>query len=150
MTIDEIFRDSNPPHLVGANDESLGSLRRHAKSKQWRVWDIDAAGFKDVASIYRYFSETMEFPVKGSDNWDALNDMLSDLDWVQAKGHLLIIHHADRFSDKHSADFAMFVDVLSSVGQHWHAWQDMKHPFKSIFLQPKKLPLLSELAVVSG
>lgn len=150
MTIDEFVRDSSPPHLASANDTHISAFRRHAKSKQWRVWDIDAAGFKDVASVYRYFSESLEFPVRGSDNWDALNDMLSDLDWAPAKGYLLIIHHADEFADKHPSDFTIFVDVLNSVGQHWHAWQDMRHPFKSIFLQPEKSRLISGITIVTA
>ncbi|MBI2384493.1 MAG: barstar family protein [Elusimicrobia bacterium] len=135
MTIEAIFQDSKPPYVVALPAIAATELRKNAMARKWRSWEIDLSRCTDIASIYRTFALAIDSPIKDSKNWNALSDILSDLGWAEAAGHLLLISGSKRFHQSRPEEHAELFDVLTSVGEHWHSWQNMRHPFKTVIFK---------------
>jgi RNAse (barnase) inhibitor barstar len=84
--------------------------------------------------LMKSIAAALEFPDWFGENWDALEDCLSDLSWREATGHVLLFEGA-----KVGDDFGVLVDVLSSVAEFWAS---RGTPFFAVFVDPAgELPL---------
>jgi RNAse (barnase) inhibitor barstar len=79
----------------------------------------------------------LEFPDWFGENWDALEDCLSDLSWRKAAGHVLVFEKAVV-----GDDFGVLVDVLRSAAEYWAG---RGTPFFAVFVDLAALPSLPDL-----
>lgn len=84
--------------------------------------------------VFEEFSRALAFPDWFGRNWDALEDCLTDLSWLEAGGYVLLFE-GDAASD-------MLVDVLRSAAQFWAAHDT---PFFAVFVDPHKRLALGDL-----
>jgi hypothetical protein len=52
------------------------------------------------AELFSTFARDLSFPTYFGDNWDALNDMLRDLTWLEGEKPVVIMHDAVPFRDR--------------------------------------------------
>lgn len=84
--------------------------------------------------LLKTIAAALEFPDWFGENWDALEDCLSDLSWRKATGHVLLFEGATV-----GDDFGVLVDVLASAAESWAA---RGKPFIAVFIDPAgALPL---------
>ena len=57
----------------------------------------------------------------------ALEDCLTDLDWLPAEGYLPYFPHAEALLAGRDEDYATLIDLLESVGRAW-ATRETGHP----------------------
>ena len=82
-------------------------------------------------------SGALRFPGWFGGNWDALEDCLTDLSWVKADGHVLLIEDVSGLT---ADDFGVFRDVLSSSAEYWAG---RRKSFFAVFVNgPASLPEL--------
>jgi hypothetical protein len=84
--------------------------------------------------VFEAFSRALAFPDWFGRNWDALEDCLTDLAWLEADGYVLLLE-GEAASD-------MLVDVLRSAAQFWAAHGT---PFFALFVDPHKRLALGDL-----
>ena len=77
---------------------------------------VSLAGVRDKSELLARVSRALRFPDWFGANWDALEDCLTDLSWLKADGHVLLIEGA---SGLQADDFGVLRDVLSSSAQYW-------------------------------
>jgi len=75
------------------------------------------AGLADKRAVLAWYAEALRFPSYFGENWDALNDCLSDLSWIVEK-NILISHH-DMPLTTAPADRSIYLDVLANAVHHW-------------------------------
>jgi len=69
----------------------------------------------------------LRFPKEFGGNWDALNDYLTDLDWLATTtGYVLVFEHLDHFAAAHPQDFTTGIEVLRAASEYW---KDRGRPF---------------------
>ena len=90
------------------------------------------------ALLMKSIAAALEFPDWFGENWDALEDCLSDLSWREAAGHALVFEQA-----KVGDDFGVLVDVLGSAAEYWAA---RGTPFFAVFIDPAGALTLPDLA----
>jgi RNAse (barnase) inhibitor barstar len=90
------------------------------------VLRLGLGGARGKYGLLDRFAKTLRFPAHFGRNWDALNDCLCDLDWLGAKGLLLIVTGANDFVAADEEDFQTAVEILESAGEFWRA---RKKPF---------------------
>ena len=84
----------------------------------------DATGKKD---FLKRVAEALKFPSHFGYNWDALNDFLSDLEWLAVdRGSVLIFEGAGHYGSRHKNDFDAATQVLTSAADYW---KDQGKPF---------------------
>jgi hypothetical protein len=73
-------------------------------------------------------AEALEFPAWFGGNWDALEDCLTDLSWLNAAGHVLLIEGA---AGAPADDLGVLEDVLAAAAAHW---AERGRPFFAVFV----------------
>ena len=120
-------------YRVARPDEVLDSMR----AGRARLSRVSLAGATDKKELLARLAQGLQFPAWFGGNWDALEDCLTDLSWLHADGHVLLI---EDMSGLPADDFGVFRDVLSSSAEFWAG---RGKSFFAVFVNgPASLPLL--------
>ena len=84
----------------------------------------------DGKSPLQSIAGALAFPDWFGQNWDALEDCLSDLSWRKAQGHVLMFEHAAA-----GDDLGILLDVLASSAE---SWAERGKPFFAVFIDPQR------------
>ena len=79
----------------------------------------------------------LTFPDWFGQNWDALEDCLSDLSWREAAGYVLMFENAVA-----GDELGILTDVLAASAEFWKA---RGKPFFAVFIDPRRALTLPEL-----
>jgi RNAse (barnase) inhibitor barstar len=83
---------------------------------------IDASSCKTKRELLTVFQRALEFPSYFGHNWDAFDECITDLEWMPAKGYLIILSKAENLLSSESADhYRIFIDTMNEAGKHWAA-----------------------------
>jgi RNAse (barnase) inhibitor barstar len=80
------------------------------------------------SGLFAEFAQVLKFPDYFDQNWDALEECLADLEWVPAKGYVLLFTDAEKILPDDEEDFATFLEVLSDAGESWGSGMEGKRP----------------------
>lgn len=94
---------------------------RAARKAQLAVFRVDIARTHDKLAFIGHLAEAMRFPAWAGKNWDALNDCLTDLEWLDATGYTLILEKAKHFATAHQHEYDDAVAVMRSAADYWKA-----------------------------
>ena len=65
--------------------------------------------------LLQEIAAALQFPHYFGENWDALEECLGDLGWIDAEELVLVITNTDRLLAHHEADLETFLKILSSA-----------------------------------
>ena len=102
----------------------------------WDVRVVDVSKARDKAGLLDGFARALSFPSWVGRNWDALEDCLTDLDWLEAAGYVLVLTNVQALligeSEEH---FKNLVEILAGATKHWSS-RRWRRPFRTIFHLP--------------
>jgi RNAse (barnase) inhibitor barstar len=124
MDLKKIFSSISPPylHLVICDTREFAN---------WSVPWLDLEKRDIVARIIRgkkcstakdlfnEFSAALQFPYYFGENWDALDECITDLEWIPGNGYLFFISDADKILPNSDRDFHILIDLLQKAGKEW-------------------------------
>ena len=97
-------------------------IEQAAKQAGLAVFRIDISHAGDKKTFLDRIAKVLQFPDWFGYNWDALNDCLTDLEWLPTKtGYVLIFENGDRFAAGHKQDFHKAMDVFRAASEYWEA-----------------------------
>ena len=113
---------------AGVYRSAIGSdeIIAAAKTAHLQVHKIDLAKARGKLGLFDALSKALKFPAHFGKNWDALNDCLTDLAWLDSNGWVLILANGKSFAAKYLADFDMALDLFNGVAT---CWQEDGKPF---------------------
>jgi len=111
---------------VYQTDLDSAEIAAAARTAGLEVFRINLSSARGKSDLLDRIAKSLRFPPHFGNNWDALNDCLSDLEWLNQKGWLLIIGGATKFNSAHEEDFRAAIDVFASVAAHW---RERQQPF---------------------
>jgi RNAse (barnase) inhibitor barstar len=65
------------------------------------------------------FARGLDFPQYFGRNWDALEDCLTDLEWLSAEAFVLIITNADQMLKTSPGELKTLGGILTAAASHW-------------------------------
>jgi RNAse (barnase) inhibitor barstar len=77
---------------------------------------------KTPAHLFAEFARALEFPDYFGHNWDALEECLADLEWLPAKGYILLITDAECVLPDEE-EYETFLEILRDAGEAWGSGQ---------------------------
>ncbi|HEU4684535.1 MAG TPA: barstar family protein [Nitrospira sp.] len=99
------------------------------------VW-LKGAKCRTPAGLFEECARALRFPDYFGHNWDALEECLADLEWLPAKGYLVVIIEAEQVLADDEEAYATFVEVLSDAAETWAAgqveWKPEPTPFHAL------------------
>jgi RNAse (barnase) inhibitor barstar len=81
---------------------------------------VRGAKCRSTPGLFSEVARAMDFPDYFGHNWDALEECLTDLEWLPGKGFVLLVTAAEQIlADDEEEEFATFLQVLSDAGEAW-------------------------------
>ncbi|HEX6531111.1 MAG TPA: barstar family protein [Nitrospira sp.] len=74
---------------------------------------------RTATGLFAELAEVLEFPDYFGHNWDALEECLADLEWLPAKGYVLVFTDSELILPDDEEEFATFLEVLNDAGETW-------------------------------
>jgi len=140
----EHLNSTEPPWVatLGPRDwERVGAL--FVLSGNFHVFHVNGAQCKTKSSMFTEFGKRLGFPSYFGRNWDAFEECIRDLEWLPARGYILVITCADKLLSRNRKDFEIFVDIMNAAGAEWssRSVENLAHPgtpFHVILLAPAR------------
>ncbi|BCA55137.1 hypothetical protein W02_22770 [Nitrospira sp. KM1] len=90
---------------------------------------------RKTAGLFAEFSRGLHFPEYFGSNWDALEECLADLEWLPARGYVLILTDAEEILRENEEEYATFLEILNDAGEAWGSGQARGRPvpFHALF-----------------
>lgn len=83
------------------------------------VFYIDGTTVSDKASFLRASASALRFPPGSGQNWDALEELLRDLEWEKASGYVVVYENPARLARGSPTDWATALEILRSTVEFW-------------------------------
>jgi len=108
-----------PPwvHLLVAGDEARAALPPPPPGVVVRTLDGRRCGTK--RTLLAEIARVLAFPSHFGGTWDALEDCLTDLEWLPGEGYRLIILAADQLLAREPVGYPTLLALLGDVGRAW-------------------------------
>jgi hypothetical protein len=84
---------------------------------------IKGAKCQTAASLLTECARALDFPDYFGHNWDALEECLADLEWLPAKGYILLITDAAHVLPDDEEEYETFLEILRDAGEAWGSGQ---------------------------
>ena len=78
---------------------------------------------KTPEGLFNEFARALEFPNYLGHNWDALEECLADLEWLPAKGYVVLITDAQSVIPDDDEEYETLLEVLNDAGEAWSKGQ---------------------------
>lgn len=91
---------------------------------------------RSEAEFFNEFAAALQFPDYFGENWDALSECLTDLEWLPGDAYLLVFTESDLLLDREARAWPLLFKVLESVAAEWaraHDSQNVPRPFHAVF-----------------
>lgn len=103
--------------LVLGAGQRAESIVRTADKVVLRV--IPGRKCRSTETLFTEIAEALEFPDYFGHNWDALEECLTDLEWLPGRGYVLLFTDAELILSDEEDEFATFLEVLNDAGEAW-------------------------------
>ena len=141
--------------LVEANKGGLWFLPTHVEMRQiqaiakrggFACFHIDGKNIQRKEQLLNHVATALHFPKSFGHNWDALEECLTDLEWVDAEGYVLYYDHIDGLLETHPDQFETLIEILRDVVASWKAEDSAMIVLMSGAKPPKGVSKLKESA----
>ena len=105
-------------YFVGGNPEAK-SLQKLAKSAGYAFFHVDGKNITRKEQLLNHAATAMHFPKTFGQNWDALEECLTDLEWVDGDGYVIYYDHIDGLLAAHPDQFETLVEILRDAVESW-------------------------------
>ena len=95
------------------------SLQAAAKRAGYAFFHIDGKNIERKEQLLNHVATVLQFPNHFGSNWDALEECLTDLEWVDGDGYLIYFDHIDGLLSAHPDQFATFVEIVRDAVESW-------------------------------
>lgn len=104
----------------------LSEVEAAAQENGFACWRVDCAAVRSKEELLRGIAEALSFPDWFGENWDALEDCLTDLSWGEAPGYVLLLDNCGGFSRADPEAFETALEVFDGAAEYWY---DEEVPF---------------------
>jgi RNAse (barnase) inhibitor barstar len=94
-------------------------LEQMAKAAGLFVVRIDLARLASKTGLLGRAARALNFPEWFGKNWDALNDCLTDLSWLNGNGWVIIFENSKGFAERSPQLFQNAAEVFGAASDYW-------------------------------
>ena len=95
------------------------SIQAAAKRAGFAFFHIEGKNITRKEQLLNHTATAMHFPKSFGHNWDALEECLTDLEWVDAEGYVLYYDHIDGLLEAHPDQFETLIEILCDAVATW-------------------------------
>jgi RNAse (barnase) inhibitor barstar len=119
------------PGLYQSTAIDRDALATFCEEKDFQFFEIHGATITTKLNFFKACATAMQFPDYFGHNWDALEDCMTDLDWLPASGYVLLYHQPETFAKvADPSDWSTLLSILRSVVKNW---EELRTPMYVLF-----------------
>ena len=92
----------------------------------WYAGYINGKFVNDKQTFLHNVGQALAFPAYYGRNWDAFEEMVRDLSWIEAAGYCLLYDHVHRFASAQPDAWQTALSILESASSYW---REQRVPF---------------------
>ena len=116
MTDLAFISETRPPWLLMTQRE----IARRDVPDGILLVEADAALMMNYEGLFRELAAVFQFPDYFGKNYNALDECITDLDWLPAEGYLFVIKNSARLLIEESDDdLGVLLRILDEAGKEW-------------------------------
>lgn len=123
MQYSQLFRPGMPCiylHEANTADVDLLSENLTKYRKSGVIRKVRGDKSESVSGFFDEISAALQFPLYFGENWNAFNDCITDLDWLEGDSYILLISNAvSLLSEANHEDFRILVKMLTIANEEW-------------------------------
>lgn len=108
--------DSGQSGVYFIGRQELEQIADAALAEALSVNRIDMEDCRGKNELLIKIADALRFPATFGGNWDALADFLKDLEWLPARGHVLLFENSDTYANHQTDEFNSLLDILDEAG----------------------------------
>jgi RNAse (barnase) inhibitor barstar len=93
-------------------------------SNELFLTSIDGKDCSNKAALFNTFSAKLQFPDYFGNNWDAFNDCLTDLEWLNSNQYVLFIKNFEETLTQNQGELDIFFEIVEDAIKEWNAGTD--------------------------
>jgi RNAse (barnase) inhibitor barstar len=95
------------------------ALQKVAKEAGFAFFHIEGKNIGRKEQLMNAMATALRLPKEFGHNWDALEEHLTDLEWVEADGYVIYYDHIDALLGAHPDQFETLVEILRDAVTSW-------------------------------
>ena len=95
------------------------AVAKAAKAADFAYFHIEGRKIARKEQLMNAVATALDFPEHFGDNWDALEECLTDLEWVDGEGYVIYYDHIDPLLEAHPDQFETLVEILRDAVKSW-------------------------------
>jgi hypothetical protein len=100
---------------------SVDCIVHMAETRGWLVFYLDGREIDDKSSFLAQVAQSLRFPAYFGHNWDAFEELITDLSWAPARRYLLIYDHVSLFGRGQPEAWQTARAILAGAVGYWQA-----------------------------
>ena len=119
QAIESVLEDGRSGVWFLPKPEEQRKLQAAAKKAGYAFFHIDGKNISRKEQLLNHVATALHFPGDFGHNWDALEECLTDLEWVDAEGYVIYYDHIDSLLTAHPDQFETFVEIVRDAVASW-------------------------------
>ena len=95
------------------------AIQKLAKAAGFAFFHIEGKNISRKEQLLNHVATALHFPGDFGHNWDALEECLTDMEWVDADGYVIYYDHIDALLSAHPDQFETLVEILRDAVASW-------------------------------
>jgi RNAse (barnase) inhibitor barstar len=105
---------------MGLGRRQSDELVEAARVRGVGVFRLDGVQMSNQAELFQEFKVKLQFPDYFGSNWNALDECLADLDWLDCSGYLVVIESGNAVLRDEEMEVREVLDkLLADISEEW-------------------------------
>jgi len=94
-------------------------LEAAAQAASFAFYRLDAKAARTKSAFLGLIAKSLAFPSWFGRNWDALEDCLTDLSWIDAPGLVIVLDGFSTWAKVDPDGFVILLDIFKTSAEYW-------------------------------
>jgi RNAse (barnase) inhibitor barstar len=116
---EQLFAKAENSGVYSIAANAIPDVSKAATQTGLALFYLNLASINEKAAFLDAAAKALQFPHYFGANWDAFEDCLTDLSWLEARGYFLVVQNPGNFSHKAPREMSMVRTILRDAAAYW-------------------------------
>ena len=117
--LESLFEEGRGGVFFLPGNAPVKAVQQAAKASGYAFFHVDGKNIARKEQLLNHAATALHFPDHFGHNWDALEECLTDLEWVDADGYVIYYDHIDGLLEAHPDQFETLIEILRDSVAQW-------------------------------
>ena len=118
--LQKLFDGDTPPGVYWLKSRvPVTEISKLAKAKKFAFFHLEGKKIEGKQQFLNHAAVVMHFPDHFGNNWDAFEDCITDLEWIEADGYVIYFDHTEAFAEHHESELETVVELFQDAIDSW-------------------------------